>query len=49
MGTVIYNKINKLSKIVELENESEKEIRYERIGALMCFAAVIISVLTLTI
>ena len=46
MGAFIYS--NKVSnRIVELENEAEKEKRREFLGAVGCFALIAVSVLGL--
>ena len=47
MGAFIYS--NKVNRIVELENEIEREKRKEFLGALGCFAIVAVSVLGLMI
>ena len=45
MGAFIYN--NKVNRIVELENECERERRKEILGTLCCFALVAVTVLGL--
>ena len=43
MGAVIYS-TNKVNRIVELENESERERTKEFIGTLGCFAALALGI-----
>ena len=43
MGAFIYS--NKVNRIVELENESEREQTKEFIGTLACFAAIALGII----
>lgn len=49
MGTVIYNESDKVSRIVELKNDAEKEAMYEHAGILMGAVLIAFSMLLLAL